>query len=113
MGVTALLIAAKYEEIYPPEMRDFLYITESAYTRTQILAEEYEMLRTLDFNVTVPSSFWFLERFIKLSESDDLVFNYSKYLIELTLLENKMFKWKQSLIASTAIYVTKKILKRN
>ena len=33
VGVTALLIACKYEEIYPPEVRDCVYITDNAYTR--------------------------------------------------------------------------------
>jgi hypothetical protein len=37
VGVTAMLIACKYEEIYAPEVRDFVYITDKAYTREEIL----------------------------------------------------------------------------
>ena len=33
VGVTAMLIASKYEEIYAPEVRDFVYITDNAYTK--------------------------------------------------------------------------------
>lgn len=33
LGVTAMLIASKYEEIYAPEIRDFVYITDKAYTK--------------------------------------------------------------------------------
>ena len=33
VGVTAMLIASKYEEIYAPEIRDFVYITDNAYTK--------------------------------------------------------------------------------
>ena len=33
VGVTSLLIASKYEEIYPPELRDLVYICDRAYTR--------------------------------------------------------------------------------
>ena len=33
VGVTALLIASKYEEIYPPEVKDFVYITDRAYSK--------------------------------------------------------------------------------
>ena len=40
VGVTAMLIASKYEEIYAPEVRDFVYITDNAYTRDQIFAME-------------------------------------------------------------------------
>jgi cyclin B len=62
-----MLIACKYEEIYAPEVRDFVYITDKAYTREEILQMEYSMLSTLDFNITAPSSFRFLERFAKIS----------------------------------------------
>jgi hypothetical protein len=31
VGVTAMLIASKYEEIYPPTVKDFVYITDNAY----------------------------------------------------------------------------------
>jgi G2/mitotic-specific cyclin-B, other len=37
VGVTAMLIASKYEEIYAPEVRDFVYITDKAYSKEEIL----------------------------------------------------------------------------
>jgi hypothetical protein len=36
VGVTSLLIASKYEEIYPPELRDLVYICDRAYTRSDV-----------------------------------------------------------------------------
>jgi len=33
VGVTALFVASKYEEIYPPELKDFVYITDRAYSK--------------------------------------------------------------------------------
>lgn len=33
VGVAAMLIATKYEEIYPPEVKDFEYVTDRAYNR--------------------------------------------------------------------------------
>jgi len=33
VGVTAMFIATKYEEIYPPDLRDFVYVTDKAYTK--------------------------------------------------------------------------------
>lgn len=112
LGVTAMLIAAKYEEIYAPEIGDFIYMTDKAYTKEQMLAMETEILKTLDFNMTVPSCYRFLERFVKLSQSDDLIENFARYIIELSLFETSMYKWKQSHIASSAIYVARKVLKR-
>jgi hypothetical protein len=33
IGVTCMLIASKYEEIYPPFIKDFIYITDQAYSK--------------------------------------------------------------------------------
>lgn len=51
VGVTAMLIACKYEEIYPPIVKDFVYITDNAYTKEEILEMERKILQTLDFNI--------------------------------------------------------------
>lgn len=67
VGVTAMLIASKYEEIYAPEVRDFVYITDKAYTKEEILKMEQNILYALDFNLTFPSSLRFLERYCKVS----------------------------------------------
>ncbi len=32
VGVACMLIATKYEEIYPPLLKDFVFITDSSYT---------------------------------------------------------------------------------
>jgi ssDNA-specific exonuclease RecJ len=47
VGVTAMLIASKYEEIYPPIVSDFVYITDNAYKREEILEMEEKMLKKL------------------------------------------------------------------
>ena len=49
VGVTCLLLASKYEEIYPPDLRDFVYVTDKAYTKKQILQMEGKMLKELNF----------------------------------------------------------------
>jgi len=37
---TAMLLASKYEEIYAPEVRDFVYISDKAYSCEEILKME-------------------------------------------------------------------------
>lgn len=73
LGVTALLIATKYEEIYPPDLKDLLSVSENKFTKEEVLKMEYTILQTLEFNFFAPSSYRFLERFRKISNtaSDD------------------------------------------
>jgi G2/mitotic-specific cyclin-B, other len=69
VGVTCMLIAAKYEEIYPPYVKEFIYITDLAYTKEQILETEVQVLDCLGFNMTWPTPLRFLERYSKLVDS--------------------------------------------
>lgn len=112
IGVTAMLIACKYEEIYPPELKDFVYITDNAYTKQQIMDMEYTMLKKLEFKVTAISSYRFLERINKLAVGDDNEFCLAQYLIELALVEYRMMKYKPSELAAGAVYLTHKITGR-
>jgi len=70
VGVSSLLIASKYEEIYPPELKDFVYITDRAYTKQDVLEMEFLILSTLSFDITFPTSLRFLERYMKLIGED-------------------------------------------
>ena len=70
VGVTAMLLASKYEEIWAPEVRDFVYISDKAYSREQILDMEKQMLNTLGFHLTVPTPYQFLSRFYKAAGAD-------------------------------------------
>lgn len=74
--MTSLLISTKYEEIYPPELKDLLSVSENKFSRAEVLKMEREMLMTLQFDVTTPSAYRFLERFRKLAITlnDDKIF---------------------------------------
>ena len=82
-----MLISTKYEEIYPPETRDFVHIVDRAYTKDQILKMELDILDALDFAITVPSAWRFAERFSKVAGIDEPSFFLARYLLELSLIE--------------------------
>ena len=63
LGITALHIAGKYEEIYPPELKTILEIIENAVTRENVCRLEAQILQLLDFDVVWPSVLRFMERY--------------------------------------------------
>ena len=63
VGVCAMFIACKYEEIYAPEIKNFVYITDRAYTKEDILRMEGKIISALEFNFTVVSVLRFYERY--------------------------------------------------
>jgi cyclin B len=52
-------------------VNDFILISDSAYTREQILRMEKTILNRLQWNLTVPTPYVFLVRFAKASSSSD------------------------------------------
>ena len=112
VGISAMLISTKYEEIYPPETRDFVHIADRAYTKDQVLKMELDILDALDFAITVPSAWRFLERFAKVAAIDEPSFFLARYLLELSLIEQHMLKFHPSIQATAAVYLSQKIMKK-
>ena len=52
VGLAALLMITKYEEIYPPTLKDFIYIAGEEYKSEEILDMERKILMTIDFDVS-------------------------------------------------------------
>ena len=105
IGVTCMLIACKYEEIYSPEVFDFVYITENSYEKKDIIKLEIEILVLLDFNVTVPTSNSFYEIISSSLSFSTQEFFLGKYLLELFLLDYRSLKYKPSEIANTVCFI--------
>lgn len=103
VGVTALLIACKYEEIYPPEVRDCVYITDRAYQRQEVLDMEQDILNRLRFKITVPTSYPFLQRFLNLTKASQLTRFAAQYYTERTLQEYDVLKFRPSLVCAAAV----------
>jgi hypothetical protein len=65
VGVSAMFVACKYEEMYVPAIEDFVYMTDNTYTKSEIRQMEISILKTLDFMFTKPLPIHFLRRFSK------------------------------------------------
>ena len=110
VGVTAMFIACKYEEIYPPDLKDFVYITDGAYVKQDVLDMEYKMLKSLEFNITFPTQWSIFEIYKKKLDLDDKTFKLAWFLMELCLIDYKTLKFKMSVLAASAILIAIKTL---
>lgn len=108
-GVTAMFIASKYEEIYAPELRDFVYITDNAYTGKQIRDTERHMLSVLNHDLGKPLPLHFLRRSSKAGEVDADIHTVAKYLMELSLQDYAMLAFKPSEIAAAALWISLRV----
>lgn len=108
IGISAMLIACKYEEIYSPELRDFVYISEKSYDSDEILKMESEMLKILKFEICFPSINRFYEILCIIFNFSDKEIVLGKYLSELFLIDYRYTKYNSSLIACSLCYLIRK-----
>jgi len=68
-----MLIASKYEEIFAPQVDDFVYITDGTYSSHEVLHMESVVLNALRFSLTAVTPHTFLRRLTSLMSFPDQV----------------------------------------
>lgn len=104
LGVTCLFIACKFEEIYPPEVRDCVYITDNAYTRAELLTMERSVLTVLGYQLCVPTGYNFLTRYLNIINANEKTRHLSFYYAERNLQESLYLQFKPSRFVCSALY---------
>ncbi|KAK6127191.1 hypothetical protein DH2020_039075 [Rehmannia glutinosa] len=113
VGMSAMLIASKYEEIWAPEVNELVCISDRTYTNEQVLKMEKRILGELEWNLTVPTPYVFLVRFIKASMTDSNVENMVYFLAELGMMNYETLIYCPSKIAASAVYAARSTLNKN
>ncbi|CAG8696677.1 13674_t:CDS:2, partial [Acaulospora colombiana] len=111
VGVTAMFIAAKYEEIIAPGVDEYVKMTEGGYKRDEILKGEKIVLQTIDFRIsTYCSPYSWVRRISKADNYNLQTRTLCKFLMELTLLDYRFLRAKPSLIAAIGMYSARRML---
>ncbi len=101
----------KYEEIYPPEVGEFCYITDDTYTKRQVLRMEQLVLNTLGFECTPPTAHFFVNHLSKLANCTSQSQALAQYLTELTLMDAESFlPFSPSIIGASAVALSRHTL---
>jgi len=103
VGVAAMFLVSKIEEVYAPAISDFVYITDNAYTESEIRNMELKIIRALEFDLCQPVSLNFLRRYSKAGDVDVLQHSLAKYVLETSLLDYNLASVPGSLLASGSL----------
>jgi len=106
LGVTCLFIAAKYEEIFPPDLSKFFYLIDNCYNKDQVLQMEFKVLTSLTYqlsSVSVKDYFNFFWNILRIHENENDYKNLCYYLGELTIPIFEFRKYLPSKIAASIV----------
>ncbi|XP_036372778.1 cyclin-A2-like [Megalops cyprinoides] len=113
VGTAAMLLASKFEEIYPPEVAEFVYITDDTYTKKQLLRMEHLILKVLSFDLAAPTINQFLTQYFLHQPVSQKVESLSMFLGELSLVDSESFlKYLPSHTAAAAFVLANYIITR-
>ena len=108
LGIASLLIACKENEIFYPQVEEYVNITNNAYTKKELLNMEMHILKTLNFEVLLPTS----EEFYNIISK---AFNFNKnqhylgeYFLHSALVDYQILQYKPSAIALSCAYIVMK-----
>ena len=113
LATGSLFIAAKYEEVYSPSIKNYAYVTDGAFSEDEILGAERFILEILNFNMSYPNPMNFLRRISKADDYDVNTRTIGKYLLEVTVIDHKFIGYLPSLCAAAAMFISRKMISKN
>ncbi|KAG9160263.1 hypothetical protein Leryth_025277, partial [Lithospermum erythrorhizon] len=107
VGLGSMLIASKYEEIWAPEVNDFVCISDRAYSHEQVLVMEKRILGELEWYLTVPTPPSSLYQGFSSRFSEQIDENLAYFLAELGMMNYETIIYSYSMIVASAVYAAR------
>lgn len=112
VGLTAMFIAAKYEEVICPSAAHFIHMTDESFDVEEMLRAERYMLSTLQFDMSYPNPLNYLRRVSKADEYDIQTRTVAKFLIEILLVKYELIAVEPSRLAAAAVWLARLCMER-
>lgn len=113
LATGSLFIAAKYEEVYSPSIKNYAYVTDGAFSEDEILGAERFILEILNFNMSYPNPMNFLRRISKADDYDVNTRTIGKYLLEITVIDHKFIGYLPSLCSAASMFISRRMVGKN
>ncbi|OTA99645.1 hypothetical protein M426DRAFT_67376 [Hypoxylon sp. CI-4A] len=110
VGATALLLAAKFEEINCPAVDEIVWVVDQGYSKADIIKAERYMLTILEFALGWPGPMSFMRRISKADDYDSEIRTVAKYFLEVTLMDERFVACPPSFLAAGAQCLSRMIL---
>lgn len=105
VALGSIFISSKYEDIFPVDLSELIFVSDNAYTEEEILSMEMNIVGKLNFNFGQPVAVTFVRRYaniVRASRSEQFL---AFYFTDLALLSYELCYLRPSLLAAIAFYV--------
>ncbi|KAI5661160.1 hypothetical protein M9H77_20483 [Catharanthus roseus] len=112
LGVSSMLVASKFEEINPPRVEEFCYMTDNTYTKEEVVNMELDVLKFLNYDMGNPTARTFIRIFMEAAQDNpafsSMQFQFlACYIAELSLVDYTCMRFLPSMIAASSIFLAR------
>ncbi|XP_053127346.1 G1/S-specific cyclin-E1 [Hemicordylus capensis] len=115
IGISSLFIAAKLEEIYPPKLRQFAYVTDGACREEEILSMELIIMKALNWNLSPLTVVSWLNIYMQVAYLNEIyeallpqypqqIFVQIAELLDLCVMDVGCLEYTYGVLAASAVY---------
>ncbi|XP_015745149.1 G1/S-specific cyclin-E1 [Python bivittatus] len=115
IGISSLFIAAKLEEIYPPKLHQFAYVTDGACTEEEIISMELIIMKALNWNLSPLTIVSWLNIYMQVAYLSEIcemllpqysqeIFVQVAELLDLCVLDVGCLEYTYGVLAASALY---------
>lgn len=110
LGTAALMLSAKYEEIYPPTIDEFVFITANAYQKDELVRMERHLFITMEYRVTFPTSLSLAKclHAVEDPQPTDVEKHLVLFVLHSTLIAFTHDQYLANSMAAAAVYIARR-----
>uniref|UniRef100_A0A5S6QUM2 Cyclin N-terminal domain-containing protein n=1 Tax=Trichuris muris TaxID=70415 RepID=A0A5S6QUM2_TRIMR len=106
VGVVGVMIASKFEEIYPPKVKDFVAITDETYVASQLIKLERIMLKMFHFKINWPTINEFIATYANVAGTSTRTRFLAMYFGDLALQRYEFLQYLPSQVGAAAVWLS-------
>jgi len=112
VGATCIFVASKWEDMWPPLCKDLIYVASRAFTKADIVKMEMTILNAIKFDIGVPTTFAFTQRFAKAAGGDQQMTHLVSFLSEVCMHDYDLLQFTPSMISAACTLLAQKMIRK-
>lgn len=113
LGVAAIFVACKYNEVLYPPLDEMAKLAENVYSIPEIIAMERLLLSVLEFDITFPCSIDFFELLIVKLDFTGEMRDVGELVLKIASKTYRMIKFRNSVVGASVALLVHRMFRTN
>jgi hypothetical protein len=111
LSLAGLFMAAKYEELTFPTVKDFVFLSGGRFSVEKILGTEVKILETLGWRMNDCNPMVFFDEIAKGMNLDPKMYHFSQFVVEALIYKGVSNNFKNSILGVSSLFLTLRLFR--